>query len=62
MVKSPGSSCISGTQSTAHFFVGNAGGSLKFGADENNDDAEGEVEQPGQVEGPCIPVGTKEEV
>ena len=61
MVKSPGSSWISGTQSTAHFLVGNAGGFLKFGADDEDDD-EGDVEQPGQVKRPCITGENKGEV
>ena len=38
-VKFPGSSCVSGNQSASLRFVGNAGGSLRFGPDE---DEEGE--------------------
>ena len=63
MVKSPGSSWISGTQSTAHFLVGNAGGFLKFGADDDDgDDDEGDVEQSGQVKRPWITSENKGEV
>ena len=59
-VKSPGSSWVSGSRSASLHFVGNAGGSLHFGGD---DEEEGEdaVEQPGQAEGSGALIVDKEE-
>ena len=48
-VKSPDSSWLSGSQSASLRFVGNAGGSLRFGPDED-EEGEEDVEQFAQAE------------
>ena len=60
-VKSPGSSWISGNQSASLRFVGNAGGSLHFGGDDEEEGEEDVVGQPGQAEGSGVPIEYKEE-
>ena len=60
-VKPSSSSWASGNQSASLRFVGNAGESLQFGGD---DDEEGEgdtVEQSGLAERPGVPIEDKEE-
>ena len=46
-VKSPGSSWISGSQSVSLRFVGDAGGLLQIGANEDEEGEEAMVEHPG---------------
>ena len=60
-VKSPGSSWISGSQSASLRFVGNVGGSLHFGGDDEQEGEEDAVEQLSQAEGSSIPIEDKEE-
>ena len=60
-VKSPGSSWVSGNQSASLRFVGNAGGSLHFGGDDDEEGEEDAVDQPGQAEGSGVPIEDKEE-
>ena len=49
-VKSSGSSWASGDQSVSLRFVGNAGGSLRFGVDEEEEFEEDGIEQPSQAQ------------
>ena len=58
-VKSPGSSCVSGNQSASLRFVGNAGGSLRFGPDQ--DEEEDVVHHLSQVELYSNPSAAEEE-
>ena len=60
-VKSPGSSWISGSQSASLRFVGNAGGSLHFVGDDDEEGEEDAVEQPNQAEESGVPIEDKEE-
>ena len=41
--------------------MGNAGGSLHFGGDDDEEREEDAVEQPGQAEGAGVPIEDKEE-
>ena len=59
-VKSPGSSWVSGSRSASLRFVGNAGGSLHFGGDDEEEGEEGVVEQSGLTEGSGVPIEDKE--
>ena len=60
-VKSPGSSWVSGNQSASLRFVGNAGGSLHFGGDDEEEGEEDVVGQPDQAEGSGALIVDKEE-
>ena len=53
--KPPGSAWVSSNQSASLHFVGNAGGSLRFGLGEDEEGEEDVVEHLSQVEGPSIP-------
>ena len=66
-VKFPGSSCFSGNQSVSLRFVGNAGGSLRFGPDEDEEGEEDGDEHISErffsqiVEISGVPIADKEE-
>ena len=59
-VKSPGSSWVSGSRSASLRFVGNAGGSLHFGGDDEEEGEEDVVEQSRLTEGSGVPIEDKE--